>query len=88
MTVDISWNNIEIKHVKPVSEINLTNDEDITEPFSWKKTKPLVKHDIYTASSNIKIRNCALHFIEAYQFLQFPKGGVFKHPSCQKRRTS
>ena len=45
MTPDMTWDNTEIDHVKPICMFDVTKDEEIREAFSWKNTQPSLKHD-------------------------------------------
>ena len=42
----MNWENIEIDHVKPICLVDVSEDEELREAFSWKKTQPLLK-EIY-----------------------------------------
>ena len=44
-TPEMNWRNIEIDHVKPICMFNVSEDEQLKEAFSWKNTRPLLKHD-------------------------------------------
>ena len=40
MTPDMTWDNIEIDHVKPICLFDVSKDEKLKEAFSWKNTEP------------------------------------------------
>ena len=41
-TPEMKWRKIEIDHVKPLCLLDVSNDEETKEAFSWKNTQPLV----------------------------------------------
>ena len=43
MTPDITWDNIEIDHVRPISSFDISDDEQLKEPFNWRNTQQLFK---------------------------------------------
>ena len=43
-TLEMYWSKIEIDHVKPIRMFDVSKDEELKEPFSWKNTQPLLKH--------------------------------------------
>ena len=43
MTPDLTWNNIQVDHVKPICVFDVTKDEELKEAFNWKNTQPLIK---------------------------------------------
>ena len=45
MTPDMTWDNIEIDHVKAICLFDVSKNEELTETFNWKNTQPLLKHD-------------------------------------------
>ena len=40
MTPEMNWSNIEIDHVKAICMFDVSDDEQLKEPFSWKNTQP------------------------------------------------
>ena len=40
-TSDMTWDKIEIDHVKPICLFDVSKDEELKEAFSWKNTHPL-----------------------------------------------
>ena len=45
MTPDMTWDNIEIDHVKAICIFDISNDEQLKEAFNWRNTQPLLKKD-------------------------------------------
>ena len=43
MTPDMTWDKIDIDHVKPICLFDVSKDEKLKEAFSWKNTQPLLK---------------------------------------------
>ena len=43
MTSDMTWENIEIDHVKPICLFDVSKDDELREAFNWKNTQPLLK---------------------------------------------
>ena len=43
MTPEVNWPNTEIDHVKPITLLDVSKDEEIKEAFSWKNTQPFLK---------------------------------------------
>ena len=41
----MTWDNIEIDHVKEIRLFDVSKDEELREAFNWKNTQPLLKHD-------------------------------------------
>ena len=70
MTPDMTWDNIEIDHVKPICLFDVSRDEKLKEALSWKNTQPLLKHDHQIKGIKFNFLDYQLQFIEAYQFLR------------------
>ena len=43
-TPEMTWDSIEIDHVKAICLFDVSKDEELREAFSWKNTQPLLKH--------------------------------------------
>ena len=43
MTPDMTWDNIEIDHVRPISLFDISDDEQLKEAFNWRNTQTLIK---------------------------------------------
>ena len=67
---EMTWDNIEIDHVKAICSFDVSNNEDLREAFNWKKTQPLLKHDHQKKGIKFKFLDYQLQFIEAYQFIK------------------
>ena len=70
MTPDMTWDNIEIDHVKPICMFDVSDDKQLKEVFSWKNTQPLLKQDHRQKGIKFNFLNYQLQFIKAYQFLK------------------
>ena len=70
MTPDMTWDNIEIDHIKPICLFDVSDDEQLKEAFSWKNTQPLLKHDHHQKGVKFNFLDYQLQFIKAYQFLK------------------
>ena len=73
---DITWENIEIDHVKPICMFDVSKDEELRDAFSLKKTQPLLKQDHQKKGINFKFLDYQLQFIKAYQFLKLNEEGL------------
>ena len=70
MTPDMTWDNIEIDHVKVICLFDLSKDEKLKEAFSWKNTQPLLKRDHQQKGTKFSLLKYQLQFIKAYQFIK------------------
>ena len=70
MTPDMTWDNIEIDHVKPICLFDVTKDEELKEAFNWKKTQPLLKEVHSQKGIKFNFLDYQLQFIKAYQFIR------------------
>ena len=75
MTPDMTWDNIEIDHVKAICLLDVSKDEELKEAFSWKNTQPLLKHDHHQKGTKFNFLDYQLHFIKAYQFIKLNEEG-------------
>ena len=70
MTPDMTWNNIQIDHVKPICSFDVTKDEELTEAFNWRNTQPLLKEVHSHKGIKFNFLDYQLQFIKAYQFIK------------------
>ena len=70
MTPDMTWDNIEIDHVKAICLFDISNDEQLKEAFNWRNTQPLVKKDHQQKGIKFNVSDYQNQFIKAYQFLE------------------
>ena len=72
MTPDMTWDNIEIDHVKAICMFDVSDDEKLKEAFSWKNTQPYSKKIIIKRVQNTKFifLDYQLQFIKPYQFIK------------------
>ena len=64
----MTWNSIEIDHVKPISLVDVSKEDELLEAFNWRNTQPLLKED------NLRKR---IKYNELDYQLQFRKAGEF-----------
>ena len=69
MTPDMTWDNIEIDHVRPISSFHISDDEQLKEAFNWRNTQPLLKEIHQKKGTKYKFLDYRLQFIKSYQFL-------------------
>ena len=70
MTPDMTWNNIQIDHVKPICLFDVPKDEELKEAFNWKNTQPLLKEVHSHKGIKFNFLDYQLQFIKAYQFIK------------------
>ena len=75
MTPDMSWDNIEIDHVKPICMFDVSDDEQLKKAFSWKNTQPLLKQDHWQKGIKFNFLDYQQQFIKAYQFIKLNEKG-------------
>ena len=69
-TPEMNWDNIEIDHVKAICMFDVSDDEQLTEAFSWKNIQPLLKQDNRQKRTKFTFLDYQLQFIKAYQFIK------------------
>ena len=69
-TPEMTWNNIEIVHVKPIFMFDVSKDEELKKAFSWKNTQPLLKHIHHQKGTTFNFVDYQLQYIKAYQFIK------------------
>ena len=70
ITPETYWTNIEIEHVKPISMFDVSDDEQLKEPFKQRNTQPLLKKDHLQKGLKITFLDYQLQFFKAYQFIR------------------
>ena len=53
MTPEMNWSNIEIDHVKAISLLDVSKDEELGEAFDWKNTQPYSNMNIRKRVQNL-----------------------------------
>ena len=76
MTPDMTWDNIEIDHVRPISSFDISDDEQLKEVFNWRSTQPLLKEIHQKKGIKYNFLDYRLQFIKSYQFLKINEGGL------------
>ena len=69
-TPDMTWDNIEIDHVKPICLFDVSKDEELREAFNWKNTQPLLREVHQQKGAKFNFLDYQLQFIKAYQFIR------------------
>ena len=75
MTPDMTWDNIEIDHVRPICMFDISKDEELKAAFNWKNTQPLLKEVHAQKGTKFNFLDYQLQFIKAYQFLSLNEEG-------------
>ena len=71
MTPDMTWDNIEIDHVKPICLFDISDDEQLKEAFKGRRnTQPLSKEIHRQKGIKFNVLDYQNQFIKAYQFLE------------------
>ena len=68
-TPDMTWDNVEIDHVKAICLFDISDDEQLKEAFNWRNTQPLLKEIHRQKGIKFNILDYQNQFIKAYQFL-------------------
>ena len=74
-TSDMTWDNIEIDHVKAICLFDISDDEQLKEAFNWKNTQPLLKKVHKQKGIKFNFLDYQLQFIKAYQFIKLNEEG-------------
>ena len=64
----MTWNSIEIEHVKPICMFDVTQDDELKVAFSWKNTQPLLKQDHHQKRTNYNFLDYQLQVSRSNQF--------------------
>ena len=75
MTPDMTWDNIETDHVRPISSFDISDDEQLKEAFNWRNTQPSLKEIQQKKSIKYIFLDYRLQFIKSYQFLKIFEEG-------------
>ena len=75
MTSDMTWDDIEIDHVKPICLFDVSKDEELREAFNWKNTQPLLKEVHQQKGTKFNFLDYQLQFTKAYQFIKLNEEG-------------
>ena len=75
-TPEMTWDNIEIDHVKAICLFDVSKDEELREAFNWRNTQPLLKHDHQKKGIKFNFLDYQLQFIKAYQFIKLNEKGL------------
>ena len=76
MTPDMTWDNVEIDHVRPISSFDISDDEQLKEAFNWRNTQPFLKEIRQKKNIKYNFLDYRLQFIKSYQFLKINEEGL------------
>ena len=76
MTPDMTWDNIEIDHVRLFASFDISDDEKLKEAFNWRNTQPLLKEIHQKKGIKYNFLDYRLQFIKSYQFWKINEEGV------------
>ena len=74
-TPEMTWDNIEIDHVKAIDLFDVSKYEEVKETFNWRKTQTLLKRDHQKKGTKFNFLDYQLQFIKAYQFIKLNEEG-------------
>ena len=72
----MTWDKIEIDHVKAICMFDVSKEEELKEALTWKDTQPLLKHDHQQKGIKLNFLDYQLQIIKAYQFLKLNEEGI------------
>ena len=75
MTPDMTWDNLEVDHVKPICTFNILDDEDLKLAFNWKNTQPLLIKVHSQEGVQFNFLDYQIQIIKAYQFSKLNEEG-------------
>ena len=61
--LELNWKNIEVDHVWPFSSFDISNDEELMEPFNGKNNQPLLKQVYHQKRIRNVSSDCLLPFL-------------------------
>ena len=64
MTSEMTWENIEIDHVKPICLFDVSKDGELKEAFNCKNTQLLLKQDHQQKGTKFNFLEYQLQFIK------------------------
>ena len=64
----MTWDNIEIDHVKPICMFDVFKDEELRDAFSWKDTQPLFKQDHQKKGIKVNFLDYQLNLLKLINF--------------------
>ena len=70
MTSDMTWDIIEIDHVRPFCMFDRSIEEEIKDAFNWKNTQPLLKYVHQQKGIKYNFLDYQIQFIKAFQFIK------------------
>ena len=72
---EMTWNSIDINHVKPISSYDVSNDKGLRKTCKWIDSQPLLKQVRQPKGTKFDFLTCRSQFIKAYQFLRLKEEG-------------
>ena len=74
-TPEMTWDNIEIDHVKAICLFDISDGDQLKEAFNWKNTQPLLKEIHQKKGIKFNFLDYQNQFIKAYQFIKLNEEG-------------
>ena len=71
MTLEMTWNNIELDHVRPLSSFNLTDLEQLKEASHYSNIQPLLKSDNRKKGANYHEHDLMVQNEKLYEYEYF-----------------
>ena len=68
MTSDMTWDTIELDHVRPLSSFDLTNPKQLKEAAHYSNIQPLLKSDNRKKGSNYHEIDLLVQIAKLYQY--------------------
>ena len=72
----MTWDNIEIDHIRPISSFDISDDEQLIEAFNWRNTQPLLNEIHQKKGIKYNFLDYRLQFIKSYQFFKINEEGL------------
>ena len=70
MTPDITWDNKEIDHLKPLRLFDISSNDELNEAFCLKNTQSLLKQYHQQKGTKLIFLDYQLQVSKAYQFIK------------------
>ena len=74
----MTWNNIHIDHLKPISSFGVSKDEELNEEFNRRIAQAFLKEVHQHEGTKIIFLDYRLQFIKTYEFIKLTEEGYNK----------
>ena len=71
MSPEMSWENIELDHVRPLSSFSLTDPDQLKDAAHFSNIQPLFKHDNRTKGSRFHDHDLVVQIQNLYEYEYF-----------------